>query len=106
MVAHVVGSKRKTLIIRAPQGAAEYRRGLSEAATAAERNPRDAWIPENKPRQGAAEYRRGLSEAAIAAERNPRLDGIQQYLHAVACVAHWERIYALSCSASRIRATA
>jgi hypothetical protein len=32
MMAHVVCNKRKTLVIRAPQGAVEYRRGLSEAA--------------------------------------------------------------------------
>ena len=52
MVSHAVCGRRKTLAIPAPPGAAEYRRGLSEAATVVERNPRDALTPENQPRQG------------------------------------------------------
>ena len=85
-VAHVVCSRRNTLTIRAPPGAAEYRRGLSEAATAAERNPRDALIPENQPRQGRQNTYVGGANATRR-ERNPRSDGIQQYLGAIVCVA-------------------
>ena len=63
MVAHVVCNRRNTLAIRAPLGAAEYRRGLSEAATAAERNPRDAWTSENQPRQGRQNTGVGVANA-------------------------------------------